>query len=114
MIRKVEDQINTEHSSFAHSSKVYVNGNHPGVHVPMREISLSPSQLPDGESEANEAVRVYDTSGAWGDPDFHKDSTKGLPLLRSEWIRQRNDTQIIEGRSCLRCPILHRTTKSKW
>ena len=99
MIKKVEDQTNTEHSSFAHSSKVYVNGNHPGVHVPMREISLSPSQLPDGETEVNEAVRVYDTSGAWGDPDFHKDPTKGLPLLRSAWISQRNDTQIIDGRS---------------
>lgn len=99
MIKKVEDQTNTEHSSFAHSSKVYVNGNHPGVHVPMREISLSPSQLPDGETELNEAVRVYDTSGAWGDPDFHKDPTKGLPLLRSAWISQRNDTQIIDGRS---------------
>ena len=99
MIKKVEDQTKTEHSSFAHSSKVYVNGNHPGVHVPMREISLSPSQLPDGETAENEAVRVYDTSGAWGDPGFHKDSTKGLPLLRSEWISQRNDTQIIDGRS---------------
>ena len=99
MIKKVEDQTNTEHSSFAHSSKVYVSGNHPGVHVPMREISLSPSQQPDGETEVNEAVRVYDTSGAWGDPGFHKDSTKGLPLLRSEWIGKRNDTEIIDGRS---------------
>ena len=57
MIKKVEDQTKMEHSSFAHSSKVYVNGNHPGVHVPMREISLSPSQLPDGETAENEAVR---------------------------------------------------------
>ena len=65
----------------------------------MREISLSPSNLPGGETEENEAVRVYDTSGAWGDPEFHKDSTKGLPLLRADWINQRNDTQTIEGRS---------------
>jgi phosphomethylpyrimidine synthase len=65
----------------------------------MREISLSPSNLPGGETEENEAVRVYDTSGAWGDPEFHKDSTKGLPLLRADWINQRNDTQSIEGRS---------------
>jgi len=99
MIKKVENQSKAEHSSFANSHKIYVTGESVGVRVPMREISLSPSNLPGGGTEENEAVRVYDTSGAWGDPEFHKDSTKGLPLLRSDWINQRNDTQKIEGRS---------------
>ena len=100
MIKKVENQSEAEHSAFAHSRKIYVKGDSVAVRVPMREISLSPSNLPGGGTEENEAVRVYDTSGAWGDPDFHKDPTKGLPLLRADWINQRNDTQRIEGRSC--------------
>ena len=73
MIKKVENQSEAEHSAFAHSRKIYVKGDSVDVRVPMREISLSPSNLPGGGTEENEAVRVYDTSGAWGDPGFHKD-----------------------------------------
>jgi len=64
----------------------------------MREITLSPTRLPNGTEVPNEAVRVYDTSGAWGDPDFHRDPTLGLPELRAGWIRERGDVQEIEGR----------------
>ena len=39
------------------------------VRVPFREISLAPTKSMNGEIEANEPVRVYDTSGAWGDAD---------------------------------------------
>ena len=31
----------------------------------MREISQSESSLPNGDSEENKPIRVYDTSGAW-------------------------------------------------
>ena len=99
MIKKVEVNTDAEHSSFAHSHKVYVQGDGANVLVPMREILLSPTNLPDGGTELNESIRVYDTSGAWGDPNFHKDSRKGLPQLRSEWINDRGDTKKIEGRS---------------
>ena len=34
----------------------------------------------NGETEINEAVRVYDTSGAWGDPDFHGDVNRDFRL----------------------------------
>src|SRR5207253_9784905 len=51
-----------------------------------------------GEIEVNEPVRVYDTSGPWGNPDFHGDVTRGLPPLRSRWIRDRGDVEECEGR----------------
>jgi len=43
-------------------------------------------------------VRVYDTSGPWGDPDFHGDVTQGLPPLRAKWIRDRGDVEECDGR----------------
>ena len=51
-----------------------------------------------GEIEVNEPVRVYDTSGPWGDPDFHGDVTQGLPPLRAKWIRDRGDVKKLTGR----------------
>ena len=51
-----------------------------------------------GEVEVNEPVRVYDTSGPWGDPVFHGDVTQGLPPLRAKWIRERGDVETIAGR----------------
>ena len=51
-----------------------------------------------GEIEVNEPVRVYDTSGPWGDPEFHGDVEQGLPPFRAKWIRERGDVEEIEGR----------------
>ena len=64
MIKKVEDQEEGQHKAFENSRKVFLKGTRPDVAVPMREIALSPSNLPDGATEENEPVRVYDTSGA--------------------------------------------------
>src|SRR6266480_1750889 len=81
------------------SKKVYVDGKlHWDVRVPFREILLAPTKSMNGETEVNEPVRVYDTSGPWGDPDFHGDVTQGLPALRAEWIRARSDVEEYEGR----------------
>ena len=99
MIKKVQTNTDSEHSSFAHSKKVYLKGESAGVFVPMREISQSPSNLPEGGTAENSPIRVYDTSGAWGDPEFHKDPTVGLPALRSVWIENRGDTENIKGRT---------------
>ena len=98
MIKKVEDQKEGQHKGFENSRKIFLKGSRPDLAVPMREISLSPSHLPDGEREENEAVRVYDTSGAWGDPDFHGDHDRGLPALRASWIQERDDVEVVEGR----------------
>ncbi len=53
----------------------------------------------NGEIEINEPVRVYDTSGPWGDPSVDLDVTRGLPPLRAKWIRDRGDVEEIEGRN---------------
>src|SRR5438046_10683552 len=54
--------------NFPNSRKVYVPGKlHADLRVPFREISLAPTKSMNGEIEVNESVRVYDTSGRWGD-----------------------------------------------
>jgi phosphomethylpyrimidine synthase len=81
------------------SRKVYVSGKiHPDIRVPFREITLAPTKSINGTIEVNEPVRVYDTSGPWGDPHFHGDVTQGLPPLRAKWIRDR-DVETIAGRA---------------
>jgi phosphomethylpyrimidine synthase len=85
--------------SLPNSTKIYVAGTlHKDIRVPFREISLAPTNSTNGELEINEPVRVYDTSGPWGDPDFHGDVTQGLPPLRGKWIRERGDVETVLGR----------------
>jgi phosphomethylpyrimidine synthase len=92
------DSQSTE-TPLPNSKKVYVGGKlHTDVRVPFREISLAPTKSMNGEIEVNEPVRVYDTSGPWGDADFHGDVTIGLPALRAKWIRERGDVEEYEGR----------------
>ena len=81
------------------SKRVYVNGTiHPDVRVGFREISQSPTKSLSGDVKDNSPVRVYDTSGPWGDPDFDGDVAKGLPALRDKWIRDRADVEEYDGR----------------
>jgi len=81
------------------SKKAYVSGTlYPEIKVPFREITLAPTKTINGEIEVNEPVRVYDTSGPWGDSDFHGNVEQGLPPLRAEWIRDRGDVDEIAGR----------------
>jgi phosphomethylpyrimidine synthase len=81
------------------SRKVYLNGKlHVDLRVPFREIALAPTKTTNGDIEINEPVRVYDTSGPWGDLNVDVDVTYGLPPLRAKWIRDRGDVEEIEGR----------------
>ncbi len=48
--------------------------------------------------EENPPVRVYDTSGPWGDPAFQGDVREGLPEFRREWIIGRDDVEEYQGR----------------
>src|SRR5207302_2441518 len=82
------------------SRKIFVSGKiHPDIQVPFREISLAPTKTMSGEIEVNEPVRVYDTSGPWGDADQHLDVERGLPALRAKWIRDRSDVETVAGRA---------------
>ncbi|HZS13954.1 MAG TPA: phosphomethylpyrimidine synthase ThiC [Candidatus Dormibacteraeota bacterium] len=75
------------------SRKAYVQGSRADLRVPVREILLTPL---DGEPPA--AVRVYDSSGPYTDPQQRIDIREGLPPLRSAWIRERGDVEEYGGR----------------
>ena len=86
-------------NAFPNSTRIYVQGSRPDLRVPMREVTLSDTRRPDGATSPNEAVRIYDTSGAWGDPSFHGDVEKGLPAIRAGWILERGDVEPVQGRA---------------
>src|SRR5512146_2927276 len=79
---------------FPASRKVFITGTNPGVRVPMREISLTPTRsMNGGPPIPNEPVTVYDTSGPYTDPSVNIDVRKGLAPLRREWILSRGDVE---------------------
>ena len=99
MIASTDSFEPSSQDQLPNSKRVYVNGTiHPGVRVGFREISQSPTKSLSGDVEDNAPVRVYDTSGPWGDPDFDGDVSKGLPALRDKWIRDRADVEEYDGR----------------
>ncbi|MCO8041126.1 phosphomethylpyrimidine synthase ThiC [Acinetobacter bohemicus] len=77
------------------SRKVYLQGSRPDIQVPMREISLSETPTRTG-NESNPPLMVYDTSGVYTDPNVAIDLNKGLPNVREPWIKQRNDTEVLD------------------
>jgi phosphomethylpyrimidine synthase len=80
------------------SRRIYVEGQQPGVRVPFREISQNHTRNFDNTIEDNAPVRVYDTSGPWGDDSVAADVREGLPSLRRHWILSRGDVEEYEGR----------------
>jgi phosphomethylpyrimidine synthase len=83
-------------SSYPASRKRYLQNNRGDLHVPYREIALSPTRHSD-RIEENPPLPVYDTSGPYTDTDVRIDLSRGLPDLRTDWIKQRNDTEILSG-----------------
>jgi len=81
---------------FPRSTKVYIQGSHPDVRVPMRQITLDDTPASFG-AEVNPPVCLYDTSGPYSDPDAAIDLTRGLEPLRASWIRDREDTDLMDG-----------------
>jgi phosphomethylpyrimidine synthase len=80
---------------FTGSQKIYMQGSRADIQVPMREISLADTPTDFG-GEKNPAVRVYDTSGPYTDPKVKIDLRTGLPDVRTVWIEERGDTEILE------------------
>ena len=80
---------------FTGSQKIYVQGSRADIQVPMREITLADTPTDFG-GEKNPPVRVYDTSGPYTDPKVTIDLRKGLGDVRSVWIEERNDTEILQ------------------
>jgi len=83
---------------FTGSQKTYVEGSRPDIRVPIREIAQSPTQASFG-AEENPPIPVYDTSGPFSDPDVRVDLRKGMPDVRSRWIEERKDSEILSGLS---------------
>lgn len=84
---------------FPNSKKVYVSGTlHPDIRVPFREITLTPTQGADGTVVRNAPLRVYDTSGVWGDDSQACDVEAGLAPMRRDWILARGDVEAYDGR----------------
>ena len=95
---KITETESSETTSLPNSRRVYVDGKQPRVRVPFREISQSQTRNFDNTLVPNPPVRVYDTSGPWGDPDSTCDVREGLPPLRREWILARGDVEEYAGR----------------
>src|SRR5436190_21109760 len=96
-------QLKTENSelktALPNSRRIYVDGQQAGVRVPFREIDQNPTRNFRNELEENPPVRVYDTSGPYGDPSVPTDVRAGLPEMRRDWIIARGDTEEYEGRA---------------
>ncbi len=80
------------------SRKIYVEGSRADIRVAMREILQDDTAASFGV-EKNPPVTVYDTSGPFTDPEIEIDLMKGMPDLRSTWIEERNDTELLDGPS---------------
>ncbi|WP_331351741.1 phosphomethylpyrimidine synthase ThiC [Cellvibrio sp. UBA7671] len=80
---------------FTGSQKIYVQGSRADIQVPMREITLADTPTDFG-GEKNPPVRVYDTSGPYTDPNVKIDLRTGLGDVRTAWIEERNDTEVLE------------------
>lgn len=80
------------------SKKIYVEGSRPDIQVPMREIYLEDTASSFG-AEPNPPIPVYDTSGPYTDPDVQVDLLQGLNDVRTKWIEERGDTEVLSGPS---------------
>jgi len=81
---------------FPNSTKVFVQGSRPDVRVPMREILQAATPASFGEEE-NPPITVYDTSGPFTDPEKQIDLLQGMPDVRTPWIEDRADTELLAG-----------------
>ena len=81
-------------STYRASHKHYLAGSRADVRVPYREITLSPTRH-SNRTEDNPPVPVYDTSGSYTDAEIEIQLTRGLHALRTGWIKERDDTEIL-------------------
>ena len=91
---------------YPRSEKCYVSGRVNKIQVGMRRITLQDTvQLTtSGEKmvKPNSPLVVYDTSGAYSDPQFEKGEAGGLPPMRAESYGRRKDLCRDEWRGAYR------------
>ncbi len=83
---------------FPQSTRIYQQGSRADIRVGMREIQCSDTPTSNGV-EKNPPITVYDTSGPFTDPSISIDLLKGIPDVRSKWIEERGDTELLDGPS---------------
>jgi phosphomethylpyrimidine synthase len=83
---------------FPASSRIYIQGSSTDIRVPMREVHLNVTRGVNGAVEENHPVRIYDSSGPWGDPHITSSVHDGLPPLRRDWIIARGGVEEYDGR----------------
>ncbi len=86
--------------TYPESEKVYMQGQlHPYLKVGMRKVNLTPTVVMENGKKVmteNAPVYIYDTSGAYSDPEQKVDLKKGLPRLREPWIQERDVERLTE------------------
>ncbi len=82
--------------NFPSSKKIYITGSRDDIRVPFRKITLEDTKKSDGTIEKNPPLYVYDTMGAYTDPDVKIDLTKGIKEVRKNWIEERDDIEELE------------------
>ena len=86
--------------TYPESEKVYMQGQLPPyLKVGMRKVNLTPTVVVENGKKVmteNAPVYIYDTSGAYSDPEQKVDLKKGLPRLREPWIQERDVERLTE------------------
>lgn len=83
--------------AYPNATREYHTGSRPDIQVAMRHIQLSDTPINENQSEPNQAVPVYDTSGPYGDPAISIDVNVGIAPVRQPWINERGDTHSLTG-----------------
>ncbi len=95
-LEKISSLDTSTKQHFPNSRKIYVQGSRSDIQVPMREISLTPTETGSGIEE-NAPIRVYDSSGIYSDKEAAVNLRAGLPPVRENWINERNDTEELDS-----------------
>ncbi|MDZ4839255.1 MAG: phosphomethylpyrimidine synthase ThiC [Bacteroidota bacterium] len=95
MIQQIPTEESITRDPITGSRKMYVQGSSPDIQVPMREILINHDNLPEGCEFTG--FPVYDASGPYTDPNIEINVREGIPRLRSKWIEDRNDTELLSG-----------------
>lgn len=86
--------LNSFKISYPNSEKIYSSGQIHNIRIAMRRVHLQDTVTIENDQRivtSNPSINVYDTSGAYSDPQIKLDLNSGLPRLREPWVVQRGD-----------------------
>ena len=83
--------------SYPSSKKVYIKGSNDSINVGMRQVSVGAGYSSNKNTNLEDSLYLYDTSGPYSDINQNIDITKGIERIRRIWIKERGDSEIIEN-----------------